>query len=176
MNTTPWLEFPDEVDGSDFPAVGMNFDEVLQFLDRLSKADGATYDLPTEPEWETACRGTAHQNHPKSDQEGWNSKTSGGRLNSVAQKPANPIGLYDMVGNAAEWTRDRYYETWHQQPLDFLPRDVGSLMTIRGGHWADPPEDCQPWSRRNADTDGRQQYVGIRLVLRNIPSTATKTR
>jgi formylglycine-generating enzyme len=140
------------------------------------KADG--YRLPTEAEWEFACRPGMSERHlhtgklkhtgvepldPNLDQAGWYGGNSKGATRAVGGKRANELGLFDMHGNAAEWCWD-YYGTL--KPLEaYDPRGAthGVLRVTRGGSWNDPARDCRAASRgRRSPTFSPNQFVGFR--------------
>jgi serine/threonine protein kinase len=170
MRTAPWKDFSEVPAMSDAPAVAMTFPEVQQFIDELSRRDSLSYDLPTEPEWEFACLGSASWQSVATPEYAHTRQNSGGRLQSVGRLSKNSLGLYDMLGNAAEWTKDVYRHRW-QAPDAFTPAAAGQVYrSVRGGHWNDNPEDCQPWSRTNCDETSRPAKIGIRLVVRSTTS------
>lgn len=86
------------------PAVGMSYPAAAVFAGWLSEKTGHTYRLPTEAEWEYACR--ANQPEPAElDAHAWSWENSDDRTHPGARKPLNAFGLADMLGNVAEWTR-----------------------------------------------------------------------
>jgi acetoin utilization deacetylase AcuC-like enzyme/formylglycine-generating enzyme required for sulfatase activity len=137
-------------------------------------ADG--YRLPTEAEWEYACRaGTTARwsfgNDPgELDKYAWFKGNSGKTTHAVRQKLPNPWGLYDMYGNVAEWCNDCYGEHY-EAAAGSDPRGpaAGSERVLRGGSWATPADACRSAARHNeapqfADACfGREQY-GFRCV------------
>ncbi len=135
---------------------------------------GRKYRLPTEAEWEYACRaGTkgpycygdrmnAAQGHYAAAKGAFANKTS-----PVATHMANPWGLYDLHGNVQEWCHDWYDEYYYQdQVRDDPPGPAyGSLRVVRGGCWAMPASDCRSAARRGQAPDAPTDTVGFRLVL-----------
>ena len=152
--------------GGKFPAVIMSQFAARQYCKWLSKKTGRFYRLPTEAEWEYACRAgtnTAYSfgNDPKPlEDHGWffdNSENENGdaAYREVGQKKPNPWGLYDMHGNVAEWTTDAYAEDWYKKfagkkvnwhdiikwPSQQYPR------VIRGGGYESEAEDLRSAAR-----------------------------
>lgn len=143
----------------------------------LTSVNGTGYRLPTEAEWEFACRAgtiTAYSNG--NDPEilshvGWFTANSGGATHVVGQLKANSWGLYDLHGNVWEWSHDwwqkTYYEWFGQVDAvnPFGPSADSSRRTIRGGSWFDTPSRCRA-PHRVANAPGTRSFnVGIRLAL-----------
>lgn len=103
-----------------------------------SKANG--YRLPTEAEWEYACKaGTTDVRYNEIGEIAWYKDNSGGKTNEVGTKQPNAWGLYDMLGNVWEWCSDIYDETVY-----------GSYRIIRGGGWNDNYRGCLATNRRRS--------------------------
>jgi len=120
-------------------------------------ADG--YRLPTEAEWEYACRaGTKTTyffgNEPsKLKDYGWFKENSGAKPRPVGQKPPNPWGLYDMHGNVWEWCNDFYKVDYYHQSPEENPKGpkAGETKVVRGGAWKFSAESCCSGYRYNED-------------------------
>jgi formylglycine-generating enzyme required for sulfatase activity len=156
----------------DDPVVEVSWDDAVKFCAWLSKKEKKTYDLPTEAEWEYACRaGTttafSFGHDPKAlGDYAWYSDNSGGHTHPVGGKKPNPWGLYDMHGNAWQWCADRwgkYQEGYFKDPKD---TDSDQNPVLRGGSWADDPVLCRSAYRNSNPTGRRVDDNGFRVVLR----------
>jgi eukaryotic-like serine/threonine-protein kinase len=146
----------DKVAGQDtrrFPVDGVTWDKAFEFCRKLSelpdeKAKSRRYRVPTEAQWEYACRaGTVSRWHfgdaaAQLGEFGWFDGNSGGSTHPVGQLKANPWGLYDMHGNVIEWTADWYDDKYYAgSPVDDPCETEPHSHTVdRGGSWATPPE------------------------------------
>jgi|GEM_PF-146445 len=100
-----------DANGDDLPAARVGWADAIAFCRALSRREGRTYRLPTEAEWECACRAGSpgpFAGSGKLDEMGWHIDNSGERPHRVAQKTPNAWGLFDMHGNVAEWCADLY--------------------------------------------------------------------
>jgi formylglycine-generating enzyme required for sulfatase activity len=143
------------------PAVTMTQYAAKQYTKWLSLMLGQSFRLPTEAEWEHACRGgktTAYSFGNDADQLGdyaWYFDNSDEVTHPVGQKKPNPWGLYDMHGNVAEWVLDQYFETGYKQPKAEPVQAFEAVAwptvlfprVVRGGSWDSDPEDCRCASR-----------------------------
>lgn len=142
-----------------YPAISMTHYAAVMYAKWLTAQTGNFYRLPTEAEWEYACRGGNVEEYEAVplDEYEWHTENSDESYNQVASKQPNPLGLYDMKGNVAEWTMDEYLEDYHEQlegePADnpwFKP-EVLYPRTVRGSSWRDDPEDLRCTQRRGSD-------------------------
>jgi len=147
MGTRPWQGKEYVKEGRDFPAVYVNHDDAVEFCRRLSKQERVEYRLPTEAEWEYACRGGTTTAYSIGDdaarlgQYAWYDKNAwniGERYaHGVGQKRPNPWGLYDMHGNAWEWCQDWYGPYGSQKVVsDPAGPAEGGRRVLRGGSFS----------------------------------------
>jgi formylglycine-generating enzyme required for sulfatase activity len=156
----------------DEPVVCVSRYDALAFCYWLSRKEGKTYRLPTEAEWEYACRaGTttpyAYGTMLSSGQGNWATSGSQGRTIRVGSLEANPWGLYDMHGNAWEWCADFYNPTYYRDsPLrDPHGPEQGLWGVLRGGSWQTDSPECRSAARLGAVLDSRRTDTGFRVVL-----------
>jgi formylglycine-generating enzyme required for sulfatase activity len=132
---------PNRVPADDEPVVQVSWNDSRAFCDWLTKDEGRPYRLPTEAEWEYACRaGTTTRwstgDDPASlDAAAWTWRNAGHRVHPVGQKAANPWGLRDMHGNAWEWCEDRFGPYKAEPATDPAGATTGTTRSLRGGSW-----------------------------------------
>ncbi len=167
---------PSRFAGDDRPVEMVSWDDCQELCRKLSELDGLTYRLPTEAEWERACRaGTAGPfsfgadlTTDEANHDGRGPARSGafrGETTPVGSFPANAWGLYDMHGNVWEWCADWYgpYAEGHVTgPTG--PRE-GEERVLRGGSWFNPPWSCRSATRYGADPATRSAHLGVRLAI-----------
>jgi len=127
------------------------------------------YRLPTEAQWEYACRAgttTAYNTGDTiSDDTGWYVANSANMTREVGKKPANAWGLYDMHGNVFEWCWDWYYDTYPSvAETDPVGPPAGSFRVLRGGSWYSGAADLRSASRLLDNPHFRFSWMGFRLV------------
>src|SRR5439155_17235019 len=153
----------------DLPVSSVTWAEAVEFCQRLTVIDRKPYRLPTEAEWEYACRAgipTAYGGTGRLDDMGWYTENSGGRLHSIGSKGPNHWGLYDMHGNVAEWCLDDYVPLLgHASQTDPLRMKTGDSAVIRGGNAYSPPRNCAAARRISATASSAQRGVGFRVVV-----------
>jgi formylglycine-generating enzyme required for sulfatase activity len=172
--TGPTRPYADETFGhgrDNQPVLCITHHAAMQYCRWLSAKTGKTYRLPTEAEWEYACRAgtkTAYffgDDPKKLEEYAWFADNSEDHTHEVAQKKPNPWGLYDMYGNVAEWCLDHYKKDYYASfPTDkptlwpvLKPTDKRFSHVARGGSWADKPPDLRSATRRGSDKTWIQQ-------------------
>lgn len=153
------------------PVEQVSWDDAQEFINKLNEMnDGYKYRLPTEAEWEYACRaGTTGDYYAQDvDDIGWYADNSGKNTHRVGSKQANAFGLYDMSGNVWEWCRDWFVYGYEGAPTDGSARLLGGEMksrVLRGGSWYRNATLLRSAYRSSYLTpDDRSYFVGFRLV------------
>jgi len=180
---------PGFTQGDDHPVVEVSWNDATAFCAWLSKKEGKTYELPTEAEWEYACRagtttrfwcgdtdaslkGNANiadaslkEKYPSASwavawDDGYASTSPVGRFK------ANPWGLYDMGGNVWQWCADDYDKYQEGTIKDPNGKESANIRVLRGGSWCAGPRDCRSASRGGDYPANRNDLNGFRVVLR----------
>jgi formylglycine-generating enzyme required for sulfatase activity len=173
-------------DTSRFPVEEVSWEDAVAFCDRLNsssaeKQAGRRYRLPTEAEWEYACRaGTVTSFHYGSASDATKANfdgnfTYGGgakgaylvRTTTVGSYPSNAFGLSDMHGNVWEWCQDRYHDNYEGAPTDGSAWETGGNQTrrvLRGGSWYLNPRYARCANRLRNSPDVRHLLMGFRVV------------
>ena len=134
--------------------------------------NGTGYRLPTEAEWEYACRAGTATRYSFGDDEAslgefsWFDGNSDSRTHEVGQKRANGIGLHDMHGNVWEWCWDWYSADYYKEPPVDDPRGPSQATdrVIRGGCWGNDPRLVRSAHRSRVAPDHRGDYLGFRVA------------
>jgi formylglycine-generating enzyme required for sulfatase activity len=168
--TKPYTDMTFGMGKRGYPAISMTQHSARVFCQWLSAKTGRYYRLPTEAEWEYACRAgtkTAYSfgdNPSQLDDYAWHKGNSNEKYQKVGQKKPNPWGLYDMHGNVAEWVLDQNEEGFYQKCADQkLVKNPLAIPTeeynrvVRGGSWDDKPERLRSASRRFSDEGWKEQ-------------------
>lgn len=189
--TAPYTDMTFGMGKSGFPAISMTQAAAKMYCEWLTEKTGRFYRLPTEAEWEYACRAgttTAYSfgdDPAQLDQYAWFYDNSGERYHPVGGKLPNPWGLYDMHGNVAEYCADQYVADFYQQFQGGPASNPHALATtidprvVRGGAWDDDPDRLRSAARRGSSNDWKMQdpqipqsvwyytnakFVGFRVV------------
>jgi len=167
--TRPTPPYADETFGhgrEGNPVICVSHHSAMEYCRWLTRKTGVLYRLPTEAEWEYACRAgtnTAYSYGDDPSQIGdyaWFAGNSEELAKPVGKKKPNPWGLHDMHGNAMEWCLDHYYEDTYTKQTAMakllvnpvlVPTDKRFSHVARGGSWADKPEALRSASRRGSD-------------------------
>ncbi len=179
-----------------FPATNMTQYAAIEFCKWLTAKTGIFYRLPTEAEWEYACRSKSTTDYyfagePDNLKDyAWFKKNSGVNYMETGTLKPNDYGLYDMLGNVAEWTMDQYssdfYATTGEESNQWLKPEILYPRTLRGGSWKDKDHQCKCTSRKPSKPNWKRRdpqfpksrwwhtnaaFVGIRIIRPyNVPS------
>jgi formylglycine-generating enzyme required for sulfatase activity len=176
MGTEPWKGEDYVKEGPNYAATYVSWDEAVAYCEKLSKQEGNRYRLPTEAEWEYACRAGTKTAWSFGDDEkvlgdyAWYDKNAWDigetYAHQVRLKKPNAFGLYDMHGNVYEWCHDYHEEDYYQQSPTNDPTGPtsGSFRVLRGGSWNYSTRFSRSAGRGRVDADNRNFNVGFRLV------------
>ena len=170
------------LDTSRFPVEYVSWIDAQMFCAKLSEherlaADGTGYGLPTEAQWEFACRAGTTTRHWISDNDedlsraAWFGTNSSGRVHAVGELQANPFGLFDMPGNVSDWVRDEWGPTYYETLAGKFAIDPSGPTTgdshrvARGGNWNLAASHCLSSSRSSYGSGSIDRSVGFRLSL-----------
>ncbi len=153
--------------GEDLPVTSVSWNDGQEFCSRLSEKEGVAYRLATEAEWEYACRAGAAEPVATADRPtvAWFADNSEGATHPVGLKRPNAWGLYDMLGNVAEWTRDAYgpYPAAEEDTDPKGPAE-GSSRVVRGGAWRSFAPAVRCAARTGIPRSHQLHHVGLRVV------------
>jgi len=173
MSTAPWKGKSKNRSADNDPATFVSWDDAVRFCRKLTFREGALYRLPTEAEWEYACRAgtTTAFSFGHADlnlaEYGWFHPNSLLRVQPVAQRIPNPWGLYDLHGNVWEWCSDGYADGYRDWPVSDPkgPRTrQGADRVVRGGSWFSGVRFCRSASRRRQAQSTASDSLGFRVV------------
>lgn len=157
------------------PVENVTWSEVMEFCAKVTQEErsenrlptGYEYHLPTEAQWEYACRsGTRGTYAGNLDSMAWYGNNSEGKTHAVGKKQANAWGLYDMHGNVWEWCSDWYGRYPSGATTDPVGPISGSSRVYRGGGWLSFEKCCRAADRDDFSSSGRDSNLGFRLALR----------
>lgn len=181
---------PAQFRGDGLPVERVSWFDAQEFCKRLSKYTGRNYRLPTESEWEYACRGNTDtpfsfgniitpevanfgtqkivisDRTSKSDSKNKNTKSEK-KTTPVDNFYPNPFGIYDFHGNVWEWCEDNYVNSYTQKPKDGSARLTSMTnqnRVVRGGSWSLSSEYCRSARRNSYAPDSSYNFIGFRVV------------
>ena len=156
--------------GGDCPVDNVSWNDAQEFINKLNaKNDGYTYRLPSEAEWEYACRaGTTGEFAGDFDAMAWNYANANNTWHPVGKKKPNAWGLYDMHGNVAEWVMDVYHMDYNDAPTDgsaWLSGGVSDRRMNRGGNYFFNEPHSNSSSVRSYEDPGKgRDGIGFRVA------------
>jgi formylglycine-generating enzyme required for sulfatase activity len=204
IGTDEAMSNPSPIQGPDLPVNNVTWRAAALFCNARSRYEGlkpcydendATkcnfdadgYRLPTEAEWEYACRAGTTTDYSfgndvrKLGDYGWFLDNTGKKTHPVRQKKANPWGLFDMHGNVAEWCHDAFAKDFYKDSPDKNPRGPaqGAQKVLRGGSWKSSAEAARSSSRMGenpgfADACLAPDAIGFRCVRKAPPDSASR--
>jgi formylglycine-generating enzyme required for sulfatase activity len=152
----------------DCPVEQVSWNAVQDYLRKLNLQTGKNYRLPTEAEWEYACRGGVEGQRycggDSPDRLAWYDENSGSKTHPVGQKAANGFGLYDMTGNVWEWTCSAYDKDYGGAEKVCINNSTGGHLSVRGGGWFNIPARVRSAFRGGNNPAFRTYDQGFRLA------------
>ena len=151
----------------------VSWNDVQKFISKLNQQTGLNYRLPTEAEWEYACRSGGKKEKycggNDIDRVAWYVDNSGGETHGMGQRQENGLGLYDMSGNVWEWVQDWYDSDYYQQSSakDTKGPSGGSIRVLRGGSWDGGASSARSTFRYGLSPSRRLGFLGFRLARSN---------
>ncbi len=149
------------------PVERVSWDDAVEFCARLSRATDREYRLPTEAEWEYACRaGTTGPHAGDLDAMAWYRDNSGMKPHPVGMKQPNAFGLFDLHGNVWEWCSDPWHDGYEGAPTNGTAWTGGdsTWRVVRGGYYASSAEGCRSGHRFRSYQDEANCSVGFRVA------------
>jgi formylglycine-generating enzyme required for sulfatase activity/serine/threonine protein kinase len=158
---------PSKFRGDSRPVEMVSWHDAVAFCEKLSAKEGKHYRLPTEAEWEYACRAGTQTAYGGANlnEMGWYKDNSDAQTHPVAQKKANAWGLYDMQGNVNQWCSDGYGGPYGGDAIDPKGANGSKTRVVRGGAWKWTSDQLRAAFRGRAAPGGRHDDVGFRLCL-----------
>ncbi len=157
--------------GGDYPVESVSWNDTQGFIKKLNSMASRQYRLPTEAEWEYACRSRGKkEGYCGGDNVqtlAWEEGNSGAKTHARGTKAPNGLGIYDMSGNVWEWCADRYDKDYYRHSPRDNPRgpSSGSARVLRGGGWLNGSKDAQATNRSWDSPSSRYGTLGFRLAF-----------
>ena len=157
--------------GPDFPMFYVDWNGAKAFCEKLSERAGCEITLPTEAEWEYACRAGTKTPYAAENlgEVAWYAENSEYKTHEVKTKAPNAWGLYDMHGNVYEWCLDQYSDLGPEPAADPLVAADAATHVYRGGCWDSLARNCRSAFRMRYPATTRLDYTGLRILL--VPGT-----
>jgi formylglycine-generating enzyme required for sulfatase activity len=170
-----WITYLTELNiEDDYPKINVSWYDIQKFIKKLNKySTKYVYRLPSEAEWEYACRAGTTTRYSFGDSESdlgdyaWYDGNFNNGAQPVCQKQPNPWGLYDMHGNVCEWCQDKWHHNYKGAPVDgsaWESDDNDTHRVLRGSGWYSDANYCRSAYRDYDDPDYRDDDLGFRLV------------
>jgi formylglycine-generating enzyme required for sulfatase activity len=172
---------PSGFKGQNNPVESVSWNDAKEFCQKLSQLTGKSYQLPSESQWEYACRAESPlaplnkggskycfgDNESQLKDYAWYRDNSSSQTHPVGQKKPNNWGLYDMHGNVWEWCEDDWVDNYNNTPRDGTAHKEKSMSSIgvRGGYWNDFAYYCRSANRKVTSREYRFSHYGFRLIL-----------
>jgi formylglycine-generating enzyme required for sulfatase activity len=164
---------PSRFQGAKRPVEQVNWNQTMEFCKKLSQKTGRNYRLPSEAEWEYACRAGTQTKYYFGDDEkqlgnyAWYDGNSNWETHPVGEKEPNQFGLYDMHGNVWEWCSDRWHENYHNTLTDGSSWETGTgdNRVRRGGSWSLNAVLCRSTFRLRYSAGFYLRNLGFRVAL-----------
>jgi len=163
---------PSNFKGPQNPVEAVSWDDAVAFCQAMSRKTGQTVRLPTEAQWEYACRAGSTTRFCFGDADSglgayaWYTENSGNQTHPVGQKKPNDFGLYDMHGNVWEWCADWYADSYaNANSVDPQGPGSGSARVLRGGCWYINRRFCRSAFRLRIAPVLRDDYIGFRVSV-----------
>lgn len=170
--------------GSDRPVEQVSWFEAIEFCERLAVRTGRSYRLPSEAEWEYACRAGSSTPFHFGDVldrsvANYNSQARGSKIQKFGKQTtpvgsfeiANAFGLYDMHGNVYEWCADHWHVNYYGAPTNdtaWIWDGNSTRRVIRGGSWNDVAANCRSAFRAPDDAEDGHDDLGFRVVCQDV--------
>ncbi len=168
---------PADANTDNCPVEQVSWNDLQAFIIALNTATGDTFRLPSEAEWEYACRAGNHVPPTRFywgddlayvdiGNYAWYAGNSGAQTHDVGGKTANAFGLYDMAGNVWEWVQDWWHNNYVGAPPDGSAWEApaGAARVVRGGAWNKTEHNLRSASRSGNDPSSAYSLIGFRLA------------